>query len=293
MTEATPAPGEEAGTAAAPAEAAPAATATATAEAHAAIASRFVAARRRAEGFADYPGAAPGSLAEGYAIQDIALDLMDEPIGGWKVGRVPAPLVETYGADRLAGPTFAATIKGLEADATGLIFAQGFGAAEAEFLLRVAHTPDPDKMRYTLEEAAALIDAVHIGFEIASSPFVGINGLGPAVTVSDFGNNNGLLIGPAVPSWQSLDFARQAVAVRVDGQEVGSGKAASFPDGPIGSVRFLLENLAERGIPLAAGAWISSGAVTGVHEVRVGQHVVADFGSLGLLECHIMSQEAA
>jgi 2-keto-4-pentenoate hydratase len=58
-------------------------------------------------------------------------------------------------------------------------------------------------------------------------------------------------------------------------------------------VRFLLENLAARGIRLQPGAWISTGAVTGVHEVRVGQTVVADFGPLGTAHCVIRPQAAA
>ncbi|WP_022681845.1 2-keto-4-pentenoate hydratase [Sphingobium bisphenolivorans] len=259
---------------------------------HAAIARNFVEARKEARGLQDYPGPVPESLAEGYAVQDAAMALLGESVGGWKVGRLPAPLVERYGAERLAGPIFASTIKPMSSDAMGLIFADGFGAAEAEFLLRVGQAPDPAKTRYSLNEAAALIDAVHIGVEIASSPFAGINRLGPAVTVSDFGNNNGLLIGPAINDWQSLAFAEEEITVRIDGATVGSGRASSFPDGPIGSVRFLLENLAQRKIPLRAGAWISSGAVTGVHEVVAGQQVIADFGSMGLLECRIVKQEA-
>ena len=38
-------------------------------------------------------------------------------------------------------------------------------------------------------------------------------------------------------------------------------------------MRFLLELMAERGYVLAPGTWISSGAITGVHDVRVGQVV--------------------
>ena len=264
-----------------------------TAASPAAIARAFVTARQQATGFSDYPGPIPPSLADGYAIQAEALALVDAPVGGWKVGRVPAPLVERFGADRLAGPIFAPTIHALTPDATGLVFAQGFGAAEAEFLLRIGQAPDPTQTSFTLEEAAALVDAVHIGLEIASSPFIGINEHGPAVTVSDFGNNNGLLIGAAVLDWQSLAFAEIDISLSIADVVAGTGRAVSFPDGPIGSVRFLLENLAARGIRLQPGAWISTGAVTGVHEVRVGQTVVADFGPLGTAHCVIRPQAAA
>ncbi len=239
----------------------------------------------------DYPGPIPQTLDEAYAIQDAAMHLVDAAVGGWKVGRIQPPLSDRYGVDRLAGPIFAPTIKIVDDQAEGLIFPQGFGAAEAEFLVRIGKTPDPAKSRYSLEEAAEHIGAVHIGLEIASSPLGAINDLGPAVTISDFGNNNGLLIGAEIADWRSLAFADQQVSLAVDGAIAGAGRAASFPDGPIGSVRFLLENLAARNILLQSGAWISTGAVTGVHKVSVGQHVVADFGALGSVRCRIEPQQ--
>lgn len=259
---------------------------------HKQIAQAFVTARRRATALPVYPGAVPRTLDDAYAIQGVAMDLADAPVGGWKVGRILPPLSEHYGTDRLAGPIFTPTIKRIEGDAEGLIFTGGFGAAEAEYLFRIGKMQVPGKARYSLAEAADHIDAVHIGLEIASSPLGAINDLGPAVTISDFGNNNGLLIGAAVADWRSLDFAHQQVTLTIDGVVAGMGRAAAFPDGPIGSVRFLLENLAARGLMLQAGDWISTGAVTGVHQIMAGQAVSADFGPLGSAECKILPQQA-
>jgi len=178
-----------------------------------------------------------------------------------------------------------------DAESAGYIFSDGFGAAEAEFLLRIGTAPVAGKTSFTLDDAASHIDAVHIGLEIASSPFAGINDHGPAVTVSDFGNNNGLIIGPAVPDWRDSDFVDTDVSVSIDGVVAGVGRASNFPDGVIGSARFLLENLAGRGIVLPVGSWISSGAISGVHEVKVGQRIDADFGPLGSMTCTIRAQQ--
>ncbi|WP_298401051.1 2-keto-4-pentenoate hydratase [Sphingobium sp.] len=254
-------------------------------------ATAFVDARRTASGLDDYPGTPPATLDQGYAIQAAALTRVSDAVAGWKVGRILPPLSDQYGCDRLSGPIFASTVAVVDDDATGLVFANGFGAVEAEYLFRIGAPPLPDKMQFTLEEAAAHIDAVHIGIEIASSPFKGINSLGPAVTISDFGNNNGLLVGPAVPNWGDGSYAHQPVRTLIDGAEVGTGTAAAFNNGAIGSVRFLLENLAARGITVQAGWWISTGAVTGVHPARPGQAVETDFGPLGTLSCRIAEQE--
>ena len=252
------------------------------------IARHLVGARRQAAALSEYPGAMPTSLDEAYAIQAAAISLIDQPIAGWKVGRIHPPLSTQYGSDRLSGPIFRVSVG--KTGSNGVIFADGFGAAEAEFLLRIGSAPAAGKGPLTLDEAAALIDVVHIGIEIASSPFVGINVNGPAVTISDFGNNNGLIVGPAIADWRDAGLDDLEISTRIDGETIGTGRASAFPDGIIGSVRFVIENLIGRGFAIEPGWWISSGAVTGVHEVGVGQHVEADFGALGIVACTIEAQ---
>ena len=249
------------------------------------IAGRFLSARRAADGLADYPGDFPERLEEAYAIQDVAIAAWGKPVIGWKVGRVLPPLSERFGTDRLAGPIF------MSQPATGgsgpimPVFAKGFAAGEAEFLLRIGATPPAGKTSFTLEEAADLIDAVHVGIEIASSPLGAINALGPIAVVSDFGNNNGLVIGQEIPNWRSSRFEEWTVTTRIDGIEIGTGRASSFPSGAIGSARFLFELMAKRGIQLQPGQWISSGAVTGVHDAKPGQIVEALFGEDYRVSC--------
>ncbi|WP_404825278.1 2-keto-4-pentenoate hydratase [Pelagerythrobacter rhizovicinus] len=252
----------------------------------AAIASRFLAARRTADGLSDYPGMLPDTLAAAYAVQDRAIAEWQRPIIGWKVGRIMPPLSVRFQADRLTGPIFLSRENGEDMP----IFAKGFAAGEAEFLLRVGAAPPSGKKAFTLAEAADLIDAVHVGLEIASSPLGAINDIGPMAVISDFGNNNGLVIGNAIPDWRESGFEEWDVRTLIDGVEVGSGRAASFPDGAMGSARFLFELLAQRGIELAPGQWISTGAVTGVHDARPGQTVEAQFNGYSV-ECRLVEAE--
>jgi 2-keto-4-pentenoate hydratase len=107
------------------------------------------------------------------------------------------------------------------------------------------------------------------------------------VTVSDFGNNNGLVVGAAIPDWRNADINSWPLTVSIDGRIVGTGKAADMLDGPIGAARFLFELMAARGIILKSGQWISSGAVTGVHGVAIGDHIQARFGAELVVECTI------
>ena len=266
---------------------------TVTTSEAAAIAERFLTARRAATGLAEYPGEMPETLDGAYAIQDAAIAAWSRPVVGWKVGRVPSALVSRFGTDRLAGPIFSSRPDGAASDGPEMpVFGLGFAAAEAEFLLRIGRSPKLGQSRFSLEEAADLIDAVHVGIEVASSPLGAINALGPVAVVSDFGNNNGLVIGDPIPDWRNSGFEESSVTTLIDGTEVGTGRASSFPDGAIGSARFLFELMAKRGIELQPGQWISSGAVTGVHDVRPRQLVEARFGQGLSVRCRLIAAAA-
>ncbi|MDF0486556.1 2-keto-4-pentenoate hydratase [Sphingomonas sp. H39-1-10] len=251
------------------------------------IARSFTDARRAGMALPEFPGRIPESLAQAYAVQERAIALSDARIGGWKVGKISPPF---DGVDRLAGPIFADHVVPATDDLAMPIFAQGFGAAEAEFLLRVGTAPDPAKTRYTIAEATALIDAVHVGIEIASSPFPGINDHGPTVTVSDFGNNNGLIVGAAIENWRDVDLDTWPVELWINDALIGSATTATMLDGPFGAARFLFELLAARGIPVEAGQWISTGAVTGVHRVVAGDRVRARFDARLAVTCAIVAR---
>lgn len=260
----------------------------------ASIAATFVDARRRAVPVVDYPGTIPASLDAGYVIQDQAIGLNGGTIAGWKVGRIWPPREQQYGSNRLAGPIFASGVVQADGD-TPLampVFVGGFGAVEAEFIFALGEI-DPAKTHYSLADAAAAVASVHVGIEIASSPLAAINDLGPAVTVSDFGNNHGLIVGPAIADWQKAGIDDWPIEVTIDGISVGTGFSREFPDGTLGSVRFLLELLARRGIAVPAGTLISSGAITGVHPIAVGQGSTARFGDRASLYCTIEKAEPA
>lgn len=252
------------------------------------IATRFVDARRSASVLTDYPGITPVDLSDAYAIQDSAIALIAGEIVGWKVGRINPPIGDV---DRLAGPIYTCVnAASTDAPAAMRVFAGGFAAAEAEYLLRIGTAPNPAQRHFSIDEAATLIDAVHVGIEIASSPFGGINDHGAGVTISDFGNNNGLVIGPAVHGWRTTDLLGWPVELMINGAVIGAGVASAMLDGPFGAARFLVELMAERGIALKPGQWISTGAVTGVHPVAVGDRVQARFDARLTVDCTVEAE---
>ena len=252
------------------------------------VAGAFVAARRDARALPDYPGRLPETLDAAYRIQDAAIRLNGGAIAGWKVGRIQPPLDTKFGTTRLAGPIFADHVFPAVPAHEMPVFVGGFGAIEAEFLFRLGDVP-PGRLQWTAEDALDCVTDVHAGFEIASSPFVRINELGPVVTASDFGNNHGLVVGPALADWRVNVVDDMTVTTHIDGALAGSGQAANFPGGSAGSIAFLLSHLAARGIRVWPGTWVSTGAVSGVHEISPGRTATADFGGLHSISCRIVA----
>ncbi len=232
----------------------------------------FVRARLNAQPMPAYPGVLPASLAEAYAIQNRAIQLWPDAVAGWKVGRINPPWDSAYGTDRLAGPIFASQVsyaQGAPVDCQ--VFEGGFGAVEGEIVITAGQDAPAEKMRWTLEDALSIAGSMHVGAEIASSCFAGINDHGPLVTISDFGNNNGLVLGQEIRGWRDASPASWKMRTLIDGGLAGKADATSIPGGPLESFRQLLEICAARGLPLRKGMHVSTGAVTGVHAASAGQ----------------------
>ena len=252
-----------------------------------AIAKRFVAARASGEPLAGFPGSLPADLDAAYACQDAAIGLVDDTIAGWKVGLVGKEAVAVFEQDRLAGPIFRTSVRqardGEPVDFP--VYRGGFAAVEAEFLLKVGRDAPADKRQWTRAEAQALVAAVHVGIETAGSPLKTINELGPIAIVADFGNNAGLIVGPELPNWRQRPVEQWRCEMFLDDVPVGHGHGGAPPGGPFESLRFLLELCARRSRPLKAGDWVSTGAITGVHEIVAGQAARVSFGDAGEISC--------
>lgn len=250
----------------------------------------FVAARLANTALPAYPAPLPASLAAAYAIQQAAIALWPDRVAGWKVGLVQPPNDARIGQNRLFGPIFAANVRLAGSDP--LPFAAirgGFAAVEAEYVLKLGETVPP-ATGWTTETAAGTVAAVHIGVELAGSPFPGINDHGPLVTISDFGNNAGLLLGPEIAGGLA-GLGAEICTMQIDGTSVGQGSPAAIPGGPLESLAALLNHMGRAGQVVAAGTLVSTGAATGVHEIRAGQSAVAGFGAAGSIR--VLVTEAA
>jgi len=256
------------------------------AQAAGSISRALVSARHAAQPLDAFPGELPATLRDAYEVQSQSIAAWPDTVAGWKVGMAPPAFRDAVDELRLAGPIFAKSVRmARPGEVTPMgVFAGGFGAVEAEFLFRLNADAPTTGGPTTREEAEALVAAMHIGVEIASSPMQIINDLGPMSIISDFGNNAGLVVGPEVPGWRDLALEDLRARVHIDDVQVGDATAAAIVDGPIAALQFLIDKCRERGIPLTAGTWISTGAVTGVHQAGPGAQSHVDFGEYGAFD---------
>ncbi len=256
------------------------------------IAARLVSARLDARALDAFPGVQPTTLEQGYLIQEVAIHLWPDEIAGWKIGLVAPALRGQLGSDRVAGPIFSRAVRQAQGLVEFPVFEGGFAAVEAEFVFRMGRDAPAGKVEWTEDEAADLVADLHIGVETAGSPMAFINDLGPTAVASDFGNNAGVIIGPGVKDWRAR-LKHLRAKTEIEGGTVGEGGAMSLPGGPMAGLTFLLAHLAGRNRPLKAGQYVSSGAVTGVHDIAIGQSARLSFGGDGVIECRAVRAQAA
>lgn len=252
---------------------------------------QFVQARLAGRSLASYPGTVPPDLLTAYRIQDVAIDAWPDAPCGWKVARIGPQWQVQYAEERLIGPVFARNVHvvGTGDVATCPIFEGGFAAVEAEIGVYVGADAAVDKIDWTPEQAAQLVGKVCIGVEVASSPLATLNDLGPGAVISDFGNNWGVIAGAEIGDWRTRT-EELAVETFIDGQSAGRGKIA-IPATPLAALAFALNKAAQRKRPLRKGDYISTGMITGVHDIRIGQESRLSFGEYGEILCRAVRAE--
>jgi 2-keto-4-pentenoate hydratase len=250
------------------------------------IAAKFTAARLAGRALDRYPGTAPANLEEAYRVQAAAIDRWSDPIRGWKVARVPPTFAKQFPDERMIGPAFARNVQWLSDGRTAQcpVFEGGFAAVEAEVVIVVAADAPFGKSDWTADSVIDLVRSLHIGVEVASSPLATLNDLGPGAVISDFGNNWGVIVGPEIKNWREIESID--VETFIDDISVGRGKVVK-KTGPLGALAFTLNKRAQQGSILRAGDVISTGMITGVHDIRIGQSSRHVFAGCGTVDVHI------
>ncbi|MEL6665817.1 MAG: 2-keto-4-pentenoate hydratase [Pseudomonadota bacterium] len=239
-----------------------------------------------------FPGDLPSGLGEAYQVQDRSIGLWQDDVVAWKVGGIPPHLRDVLGQDWVTGPIY----RKRQAIADGrpvqmAVFQGGFAAVEAEIILELGDLESLSSSEPTAQDIIPYIASCSIGVEIASSPMPDINIIGPLAVISDFGNNHGMIVGTEIMDWSPEKLSSIKVETFVEGELVGTAFPPAPPAGPMGAAAFLVGNLKRRGRSIPKGLRISSGALTGIHDVVVGQTSKVVFEGVGEIDIEIVALE--
>ncbi len=215
------------------------------------------------------------SLEEAYFVQDaMARSIQPEGIVDWKVG-APAPD---------AMPLFAPMIRAW-VGADGCTFADEryrLRGLEAEISFKIGKDLPPRATPYTRDEIVDAIESCHPAIEELESGLTVPANVARFTLFSDMQIHGGFIPGPAVPNWQKIDFAKESVALAVDGKiEVVRTASNTAGTDLLRLVLYLANEGAARTGGLKRGGWITTGSWTGNTFAKAGSLVDVRFSTAG------------
>jgi len=244
---------------------------------------RLLKARDDRQSLTDLPGGAPLTRKEAYALQDETLALSGLGSIGWKIGLVPEEHRDRFQSERLTGPIL---------DPPGCLQVEdgtvevdipdyGFNAIEFEIAFRLGQSIDPGAWLASGAAPMSAMDAAFCAAERLASPVVNLAEHGPGAVAGDMGINNGMILGPEFPLSKGELGAPCIVRVSEAGKDTKPGGEDQVPGGIAEALKFLFEDLSNRGRNLEKGDWILSGALCGQHHLTGPTTITAEFEGVG------------
>lgn len=204
------------------------------------------------------------------------------PTAGWKIG---AAAIEVQRAEGVPGPApgqlRASAIFASPARVPREAFIN-YRCSECEFAFRMGANLDPSETPFTEDEVADAVEALLPAIEIGDTVFDDWYGAsGYQGSSMDNGGAAAFVHGAPYRDWRSLDLPNVRIDLHFNGQFVKSGFGRAAMGNPLTSLTWLANWLRERGKPLRAGEFVSTGTCTGHFFVAPGDRLDVDFGPLG------------
>ena len=154
---------------------------------------------------------------------------------------------------------------------------------EAEIAVKIAHDLPPRAAPYTTDEVLAAIESAHPAIELLQSRYQDVDAVDPLTALADSLSHFGLVIGPAIADWRTIDLATESVRVLVNGAEIKRRTG-----NPAGDMIPLVVWMANEGASwaggLKAGQYVTTGSWTAKDFVPKGATVTMAFDHCGSVE---------
>jgi 2-oxo-3-hexenedioate decarboxylase/2-keto-4-pentenoate hydratase len=210
------------------------------------------------------------------------LDDRDERVGGYKIGLTTPRMQRLCRGDRpISGVMPASGLRRSPA----IVALDGFVhlGIESELAVRLESPLDAASGKIGRAEVAAAAGEVAAAFELIEDRCADYSTLDWLSMAADNSWHAGLVIGPSVAA-ADLDISDQTGVLWVDDREVDSGSTADVLGHPFDAVAWLAGHLAERGLRLEAGQWISTGSIATIRFPRRDERFRFEIAGLPAVE---------
>jgi len=236
------------------------------------------------------PGGGTLEVGDAYAIQEAFVRSCGLKVVGYKIGCASRESQALVGA---SGPFAARIFAPTRFDSPAQILVRDFFSigVEAEFGFTMGAPLAPRGPMYGRTEVARAIAAVAPVIEICDTRLQNWRAARIEEIIADNGFHGGLVVGPAIPQWESIDLTHCEVTLSIDGVTRGQGASEGTLGDPLDGLVWIANELARRGYGLKANDIVATGTWTGLHFVREPSAVVvADFGALGRVELRVRAR---
>lgn len=232
----------------------------------------------------------PQGIAAAYGVQDALIPQLLSHFGGTTIGYKIACTNEIAQRQLSVPHPFFGRMLGATSQASpGTLKADEFfmRVMEAEFAFQMGQDLPPLQRARTREEVAEAVEGVMAGIEVVDSRYDSWTTVGTVSLIADNACHGAWVRGPLVRDWRGIDLAAQRVQLIINGSVIGEGSGAAVLGHPLNALTWLANALNDRGLGLRAGDFITTGVTTDIYLAGAGDHVVADFGSVGRVELTI------
>ena len=227
------------------------------------------------------PPLRPADRVDGYLIQAQIEKLSKQPLFGWKIAATSRAGQQHIAVDGpLAGRLLSEMVH--TDGATIHLGANRMRVAEAEFAFRMRRDLSPRAEPYGIEEVLDAVAALHLAIEVPDSRFDNFTVVGAAQLIADNACAHQFVLGPEAPSmWRDVDLASHRVIGQVGTRLSREGFGVNVLGDPRFALVWLVNELSHHDLTLAANQVVTTGTCLVPLEIREGDEVSADYGTLG------------
>jgi 2-keto-4-pentenoate hydratase len=202
-------------------------------------------------------------LEDAYRIQDALHRVMAEAgrgeIAGWKIALTSRAMQQMTGVDQpAAGAIFSKVIHASPARVD--VAAYHHLGIEFEVAVRVGDDLPAGGGPWTRASVAAKVAACMPAFELVEDGNADYKTLDAFTLIAQNTWNGGVVLGPAVTDWRSIDLERAVTRCWVNDQPAGQGKTGDAMGHPLEAVAWLANLLNRRGRTLQRGMIVMTGS---------------------------------